>query len=387
MLAQPLIENAQGLGKCLGQSGSPRRVNTVNTHNMQRDDRAVDLRIFAALRVAAQLVVSLALLAWTPSFALAQPADAQYGAELEGFDYPYPVQHFAFTSQGEAMSMAYMDLAPTNPNGRTVVMFHGKNFCSASWDSLLDRLRDAGFRVIAVDQIGFCKSTKPEHYVFTFQQLAANTHALLASLGVSKVTIVAHSTGGMLGMRYALMYPDDVEQLAMISPIGLEDWKAKGAPWLSLDQWEARERKTNAASLRAYEQNTYYAGTWKPAYERWVQMYTGMFAGPGKDLVARNSAALYDMIYTQPVFYEFEQIKTPIVLIIGDKDTTAIGKDNAPPAVRETLGHYPELGNEATRRFPNAKLIEFPDLGHAGWLQDPERVGQALVMSLIGAKP
>ena len=99
-------------------------------------------------------------------------------------------------------------------------MFHGKNFCSASWDTLVDRLRDAGFRVIAVDQIGFCKSTKPDHYVFTFQQLAANTHALLASLGISTVTIVAHSTGGMLGMRYALMYPDDVEQLAMHEP----DW-------------------------------------------------------------------------------------------------------------------------------------------------------------------
>ena len=310
----------------------------MSTHNTQGDDRAVDPRISALLRMAARLLASLALLAWTPHFALAQPADAQYGAELEGFDYPYPVQRFAFTSQGQAMSMAYMDLAPAKPNGRTLVMFHGKNFCSASWDTLLDRLRDAGFRVIAVDQIGFCKSTKPDHYVFTFQQLAANTHALLASLGISKVTIVAHSTGGMLGMRYALMYPDDVEQLAMISPIGLEDWKAKGVPWMSLDQWEARERKTNAAGLRKYEQNTYYAGTWKPAYERWVQMYTGMFAGPGKDLVARNSAALYDMIYTQPVFYEFEQIKTPIVLIIGDKDTTALGKDNCAPSRARDVG-------------------------------------------------
>ena len=55
--------------------------------------------------------------------------------------------------------------------------------------------------------------------------------------------------------------------------------------------------------------------------------------------------------------------------------------------MRETLGHYPELGKEAARRIPNAKLIEFPDLGHAGWLQDPERVGQALVTSLIGARP
>ena len=128
-----------------------------------RHNRAVDHRISIIIKLAARLAASLALLAWTPAFSQAQATDAQYGAELEGFDYPYPVQRFAFTSQGQAMSMAYMDLAPAKPNGRTLVMFHGKNFCSASWDTLLDRLRDAGFRVIAVDQIGFCKSTKPEH--------------------------------------------------------------------------------------------------------------------------------------------------------------------------------------------------------------------------------
>src|SRR3984957_8880727 len=98
----------------------------MSMDTMTRHNR--DPRISALIKLAARLVASLALLAWTPAFSLAQPADAQYGRELEGFDYPYPVQRFAFTSQGEAMSMAYMDLAPANPNGRTVVMFHGKNF-------------------------------------------------------------------------------------------------------------------------------------------------------------------------------------------------------------------------------------------------------------------
>ena len=49
--------------------------------------------------------------------------------------------------------------------------------------------------------------------------------------------------------------------------------------------------------------------------------------------------------------------------------------------------YRPDPGAPPARRFPNAKLIEFPDLGHAGWLQDPERVGAALVTNLIGAKP
>ena len=33
-----------------------------------------------------------------------------YGAELEGFDYPYEVHRFQFTSQGTDLAMAYMDV-------------------------------------------------------------------------------------------------------------------------------------------------------------------------------------------------------------------------------------------------------------------------------------
>jgi pimeloyl-ACP methyl ester carboxylesterase len=80
----------------------------------------------------------------------------------------------------------------------------------------------------------------------------------------------------------------------------------------------------------------------------------------------------YDMIATQPVFYEFERITTPVLLLIGD-DTTAIGKDTAPPAIRPTLGNYPVLGKEAAKRFPHAQLIEFPDLDHAPQIQAPAR--------------
>ena len=59
--------------------------------------------------------------------------------------------------------------------------------------------------MIAPDQIGFCKSTKPAHYQYSFQQLARNTQALLASLDLARVTLVAHSTGGMIATRYALI--------------------------------------------------------------------------------------------------------------------------------------------------------------------------------------
>jgi len=233
-------------------------------------------------------------------------------------------------------------------------------------------LNDAGYRVIAPDQIGFGKSTKPAHYQYTFQQLAGNTHALLASLGISHVTVVGHSTGRMLGVRYALMYPDTVDRLVLVDPIGLEDWMAKGVPWQSVDVLYQQELQTTADRIREYERSTYYAGTWRPEYEQWVQMLAGLYRGPGRELVAWNAALLSDMIHTQPVLYEFSELRMPVLLVIGDKDTTAFGKDAAPPAVRATLGNYQKLGKEAARIIPRVHLAEFPDLGHSPQIQAPD---------------
>ncbi len=323
--------------------------------------------------------ITIALL----SAAAAAGEGPRYGPQLQGFDYPRPVSRFSFTSQGEPLEMAYMDVKAAAPNGKTAVLLHGKNFCAATWQETIAILSAAGYRVIAPDQIGFCKSSKPAHYQFSFQQLAGNTRALMASLGISHVTMIGHSTGGMLGMRYALMYPDEVDQLVLVDPIGLEDWKAKGVPWQSVDRWYQQELKTTADSIRDYERTTYYAGTWDPKYERWVQMLAGMYRGPGRDIVAWNSALLYDMIYTQPVFYEFEKIAVPVLLMIGDKDTTAIGKNLAPPSIRATLGDYPVLGKAAAARIPGAKLVEFPDLGHAPQIQAPADFHKALLDGLL----
>jgi pimeloyl-ACP methyl ester carboxylesterase len=305
-----------------------------------------------------------------------------YGPELEGFDYPFPVERFRFTSQRQSLQMAYLDVKPDRPNGKTVVLLHGKNFCSATWEPTIRDLVSAGYRVVAPDQIGFCKSSKPAAYQFTFRELAGNTHALLARLNVEKPVVVGHSTGGMLAAHYALFYPDDVSQLVLVNPVGLEDWYAKGVPAISVDQWYARELKTSADGIRAYEKSTYYAGQWHDRYERWVQMLAGLNLGPGKELVAWNSALLYDMIMTQPVLYRFGDIAVPTLLMIGQKDTTAVGKDLAPSALRPRLGNYPELGKAATKAIPGAKLVEFADLGHAPQMSDPERFNKALLAGI-----
>lgn len=333
-------------------------------------------------------IVSLSTLAQEGPVPQAVSDKPVYGPQLEGFVYPHALKRYTFVSQGYPLQMGYMDVAPASvPNGRVVVLLHGKNFCGATWEDSVEQLRQAGYRVIVPDQIGFCTSSKPDHYQYSFQQLAINTHGLLDQLGVQKATVLGHSTGGMLAIRYALMYPVQTERLVLVNPLGLEDWQALGVPYRSVDQWYARELKTSAQTIQRYEQTTYYGGRWKQAYQGWVDMLAGLNNGPGKQIVAWNSALIYDMIFTQPVVYEMPQLSMPTLLLIGDADPTAIGSDIASAEVKSRIGHYEVLGRQTAKRIPHATLVTFPGLGHAPQIEEPVLFHRALLDWLTSSPP
>ena len=326
-------------------------------------------------RFARIAIVAVGMAAAPASIAGADPL-------LSDFDYPHPVQRYAFLSQGQQLSMAYMDVRPAQPNGKTIVLMHGKNFCGATWEGVVGPLRDAGYRVVVPDQIGFCKSSKPQAYQFGLHQLAANTRGLLDQIGVQRPIMLGHSTGGMLAMRYALMYPREISGLVLVNPIGLEDWKAKGVPMATVDELYERELKTTFETIKRYQQSTYYAGTWAPEYDRWVDMLFGMYNGEAGKIVAWDQALTSDMIFAQPVVYELDRIDAPTLLMIGEKDTTAIGKDRASPEVAKTLGNYPQLARDTKARIKGSELITFENLGHAPQIQDPGRFNKALLEGL-----
>jgi len=311
----------------------------------------------------------------------ASSADPRFDAELSAYPYPFPVHRLELSSQQQKIEMAYMDVAPAQPNGHTVILLHGKNFTAAYWEPTIRFLTERGYRVIAPDQIGFGKSSKPASYQYSFQQLAENTNAVLDAAGVTRVSVVGHSMGGMLATRFALLHPERVDKLVLVNPIGLEDWKTV-VPYHSIDQWYAQEKKATADSVREYQRTSYYGGTWKPAYERLIEPAVGMIKHPDYPKVAWASALLYDMIYTQPVVYEFPRLKVPTLLVIGQRDRTALGRAWAPKEAAATLGDYPALGKKAAAAIPGATLVEIPGVGHLPQVEAFEAYSQALARFL-----
>ena len=292
---------------------------------------------------------------------------------LSNYEYPNEVHFLDLENQGQDLRMAYMDVHPQKANGKTVTLLHGKNFNGAYWKTTIDALTKEGYRVIVPDQIGFGKSSKPVGYQFTFQQLTENTKAVLDELNIDNTFLLGHSMGGMLATRFALMYPEVVEKLILENPIGLEDWKLV-APYNSIDDNYQKELAATYESTRKYQLEFYYDNQWKPAYDEWVYLLTGWIEHPEYPTVAMNNAQTSDMIFTQPVLYEFEHIQAPTLLIIGTRDRTAIGKNDVKDkAVRDQMGQYQILGKETQKKIPGSQLVELDNVGHMPHIETFDR--------------
>jgi len=294
------------------------------------------------------------------------------GIRMENVKYPFPVKEISLNIQGQDLKMAYMDLQPQHPNGKNILLLHGKNFSAMYWEQTANDLAKAGFRVIMPDQIGFGKSSKPGNIQYTFQMLAQNTKAILEALKITKTDVLGHSMGGMLATRFTLMYPETVEKLILENPIGLEDWKTV-VPYQSVDDWYKTELGQNYDKMKAYQLQFYYGGQWKPEYDKWIAAPAGWTLNKDYPVVAKSSALTYDMIFTQPVVYEFENIKVPTLLIIGQRDRTALGKGKAPKEIQETLGNYPALGKSTAKKILHSELVELDNVGHLPHIEAYDR--------------
>lgn len=301
--------------------------------------------------------------------------------QLSNYTYPYSVSTIEISVQEQTLTMAYMDVKPDNYNGKNVVLLHGKNFNGAYWETTIASLTKKGFRVIVPDQIGFGKSEKPKHFHYTFQQLAQNTKKVLDTLNITKTAILGHSMGGMLATRFALMYPEVTEKLILENPIGLEDWKLK-VPYKPVEWWYKNELKKNYESIKNYQLENYYDNSWKPEYDQWVNLLAGWTLNSSYETIAWNAALTYDMIFTQPVVYEFKNITSPTLLIIGTRDRTALGKPLVSEEVKKTMGLYSQLGKTTKERIPNAKLVEIENTGHLPHIESFDQFIKPLILFL-----
>ncbi|WP_398470041.1 alpha/beta fold hydrolase [Tardiphaga sp.] len=323
------------------------------------------------------LLASLAALSLISSDAARAAEREPYGIGLEGFAYPYPVQMLPVSNDGEQLRMAYMDVASQKPNGRIVVLLHGRNFPSSYWRPVIQTLTDAGYRVIVPDQVGFGKSSKPTGELH-FDTLARNTITLMDHLGITKFDVVAHSLGGMLSVRIARAFPDRVDHLLLVAPIGLEDYRLYVPPTPTEKIIETEDKLTADGYRKQLEIN--YA--LKLPADQVTPFIDARFNIKGASDYPRWLRAFVSsaqMIYREPVAHEIPLIKQPTLFIMGADDHNAPGKPNAPEALRPRMGQNAELAKALAAKMTNATAEVLPDAGHLVFLEAPARFNELML--------
>jgi pimeloyl-ACP methyl ester carboxylesterase len=321
-------------------------------------------RLLASLLPSLVLVTAVAARAQEPP--AAPPADwGPMSINLEDVPYPHPVSYFQFTLEGEDVRMAYMDVAPSGaPNGKSVILLHGMNFFAEAWTATIDLLRKEGYRVIAIDQIGYGRSSKPIlHY--TISTHASNTKKLLDHLNIKVTDIVTHSMGGMVGSRFAASYPEMVGNLAMINQIGLTDARST-RPWRDTSEVYkaslARDYAEIVRGMRAYYVN------WKPEYMKYVKIHYGWIKSGDWPRMAMVRALQQQAIYADPVVYDWPRIKARTLVIGGEKDGPS----------------YPAQAKRVADTVQNGQLYIIPNIGHNPQFEAPDLLYPPLLKFLKG---
>ena len=279
-------------------------------------------RILMGVKMKNSLIIFVSIIFHTQ---IALAAKKSLNSTMDSFNYPYKVSYFKFNSQNQNLKMAYMHVRPNKKTNKKIILFHGKNFPSFYFKPIIELLIERGYEVLAMDQIGFGKSSKPRAYMYSLAVLANNSHRLARQLGFTKYKVLGHSMGGMISTKYVKQFQNEVEKLILINPIGLEDY-LRYVEYKDTNFFYKKELKKTKDSIKKYQMNAYYDGKWNENYEKLIEPAVAQLHSKDYNVVAWAQAATYNMIFSEQIVTDFDLIYKPVVLLNGTRDRTAPGR-------------------------------------------------------------
>ena len=170
---------------------------------------------------------------------------------------PDATSHTYFSQR---LRLHYLDWG--NADAPPLLLLHGNRDHAHSWDWTARRFQDR-YHVVAPDFRGHGDSQwtlgslyAPAEYVYDVAQLVHQQ-------SLAPVQIVAHSLGGLVALRYAGTYPEQVERLVVVDGTGDIAMRAMGRPAASdrMREWVESQRARSGRQLRRYP-------TLEDAYQR-----------------------------------------------------------------------------------------------------------------------
>ena len=153
----------------------------------------------------------------------------------------------------QRLRLHYLDWG--NPEKPPLLLVHGGRDHAHNWDWTAQALRDE-WHVIALDHRGHGDSEWVSDGNYSAGDMVYDVAQLVHQLDLAPVTIVAHSMGGNVCLRYAGVYPEMVRKLVAIEGLGpspkvIAEMQAR--PFGErMREWIEKKRKSAARTPRKY---------------------------------------------------------------------------------------------------------------------------------------
>jgi len=166
------------------------------------------------------------------------------------FDSAGPTSRVYFSQR---LRLHYVDWG--NPQAPPLILLHGGRDHCRNWDWVAAALRD-NYHIIAPDLRGHGDSAWSASGHYTMASYIYDLAQLIHQQELAPVSIIAHSLGGNIALRYAGIYPDSVRRLVVIEGLGPAPRPKGQPPSRSIEQrmrdWVAEQRSLSGRLPRRY---------------------------------------------------------------------------------------------------------------------------------------
>ena len=186
--------------------------------------------------------------------------------------------------------------------------------------------------------------------------------------------IVGHSMGGMLATRFATQYPAVTERLVIYNPIGLSDGRYE-RPTGNVDEQYKNALGASFQSIRngLMRYVAHNQAAWTPEFETYAKLRYAWTLGADWPRLAMVQTLISNVIYSDPVVYDWPHIKAPTLAFGGAEDVLPGSAKIFQDRMKVLVDTIPN---------GNGKLHLIPGLGHVPHMEDAAKTLPPLVAFL-----
>ena len=190
--------------------------------------------------------------------------------------------------------MAYMTVPKKefDPTKKTYLLIHPQESTGALFKELALGLQAKGYQVLIPDLVGHGRSSKPQGFQYSINELTRQVASLLNWYKLKQVHVFGHGLGGLIALNLKEQVPHLIGTIRVLDLPTLSDPSYKG-----IDHRYLNIVKMDAQALKKRHSLKLYQGQWRAEYEQNFKVTSGLRKGPDWPLIAYQMAQIEDAIF------------------------------------------------------------------------------------------